>query len=60
MGDVCGERHPAIRGLLCERHRGHRDRHHRRIVLVDGRKVLTEWTVYAPDKDKDKDKEKTP
>lgn len=54
MTDVCGEKHPAIKGLACDRFKGHRDRHHRRIVLVDGRKVLTEWTVYAPDKDKEK------
>ena len=58
MMDVCGEKHPAIKGLACDRFKGHRDRHHRRIVLVDGRKVLTEWTIYAPEMVTNK--EKTP
>ena len=44
-GDVCGSEHPLVRGLLCERGRGHRDAHERRHQLADGREIRTEWTV---------------
>lgn len=37
---------PAVRGLVCDRHHGHRDQHAVRVVLPDGREVRIEWTVY--------------
>ena len=51
MGDVktvvvCGQAHPAIKGLVCERHVGHRDRHQRIIMLSHDRRVVTEWEIY--------------
>lgn len=37
---------PAVEGLVCDRHYGHRDHHSVRVVLPDGREVRIEWTVY--------------
>jgi len=42
----CGRECPAVRGLVCDRHHGHRDQHSARVRLPDGREVRIEWTVY--------------
>jgi len=42
----CTRECPAVRGLICDRHHGHRDQHSARVRLPDGREVRIEWTVY--------------
>lgn len=42
----CAQACPAVAGLVCDRHYGHRDHHSVRVVLPDGREVRLEWTVY--------------
>ena len=42
----CARECPAVDGLVCDRHYGHRDHHAARVILPDGREVRIEWTVY--------------
>jgi hypothetical protein len=43
---LCGLKCPAVEGLVCTRHYGHRDRHAAKVDMPDGRRVEIEWIVY--------------